>query len=280
MVVHANFKQFYPDERVRLPYVESRMLLWNKAGNGQVTVNDKTFDFHPDSLLIIPWKHSIHYHADPKAPFLLGGVHLIPRHAKNRRIQFRVVQESDDALANCPWRKNNPTPDSEKTHLVSLHRMPQMTHLLEYTANLFVANKQSPVNARRLGQMFGEELVRIDYNSSLEPTLYNPVIESLIRFIEDRLSERLDMSELIRQAHLSPASIERLFKKRLNITPIKYINQRRLEKAQTLLQTTTLSIAQVGESIGYPDAFHFSKAFKARYHLSPQKYRKSKNNSL
>ena len=55
---------------------------------------------------------------------------------------------------------------------------------------------------------------------------------------------------------------------------VDWLNQQRMKFAATLLSTTSLSIVQVSEQVGYLDANNFSTAFKREYKLSPRQYRK------
>ena len=48
----------------------------------------------------------------------------------------------------------------------------------------------------------------------------------------------------------------------------------RMAKATELLKMTSLSIAEVGAEVGYPDQLHFSRAFKNVYGVSPRAWRK------
>jgi AraC-like DNA-binding protein len=65
------------------------------------------------------------------------------------------------------------------------------------------------------------------------------------------------------------------FKTRYGITVFAWLLKKRMSLAQTLLQTTTLSILQVGDQVGYPDSNNFSTAFKRECKLSPRHYRQS-----
>jgi transcriptional regulator GlxA family with amidase domain len=57
------------------------------------------------------------------------------------------------------------------------------------------------------------------------------------------------------------------------VSPINYINQRRLESAQVLLVTTDLNFKQIAERIGFYDASVFSRMFKSKIGYSPKEYR-------
>ena len=82
-----------------------------------------------------------------------------------------------------------------------------------------------------------------------------------IRQVADRLN--------INRSYLSD-----LFKKRMGISPQKYLIQLRLEKAAELLTVYGQSPSTAGISVGYPDLYHFSKIFKKHFGVSPREYQK------
>ena len=59
------------------------------------------------------------------------------------------------------------------------------------------------------------------------------------------------------------------------ISPIKYLHNFRIEKAQEILQSDYESIEQVALSTGYNSIYHFSKMFKTHTGISPSEYAKS-----
>lgn len=46
-----------------------------------------------------------------------------------------------------------------------------------------------------------------------------------------------------------------------------------MTKAAELLKLTSLSIADIGNAVGYPNQLHFSRAFKNTYGTSPRSWR-------
>jgi len=59
------------------------------------------------------------------------------------------------------------------------------------------------------------------------------------------------------------------------ISPIKYLHNFRIEKAQEILLSDYESIEQVALSVGYNSIYHFSKMFKTYMGISPSEYAKS-----
>ena len=75
--------------------------------------------------------------------------------------------------------------------------------------------------------------------------------------------------------YLSPFYISKIFKSETGDTPIRHLINIRLEKAKELLENGYKgSIQEVAASVGYDDAYHFSKLFKKHYGVSPSQVRK------
>ena len=64
--------------------------------------------------------------------------------------------------------------------------------------------------------------------------------------------------------------------KTLEETLTDYINARRIEAAQKILETTELSIGSVAEQTGFASAAHFRRVFRETMGVGPLQYRKSR----
>ncbi|MMZ71168.1 HTH-type transcriptional activator Btr [compost metagenome] len=54
---------------------------------------------------------------------------------------------------------------------------------------------------------------------------------------------------------------------------MQYIQQLKMNQAKRLLVQTPLTLTEVAHSVGYPDLFSFSKAFKKQVGQPPNRYR-------
>lgn len=91
--------------------------------------------------------------------------------------------------------------------------------------------------------------------------------------IRENWQSPLQVRQLAKIAGLSTAQFHVLFKKAMGVSPMAYVRQIRLEAASRQLAGTPDSIAQIAESNGFADAFHFSHCFKAHFGLAPRNYR-------
>lgn len=82
------------------------------------------------------------------------------------------------------------------------------------------------------------------------------------------------ISTLCHELDFSRSYLYNIFKNNLNISPLKFLTQLRMEKAKQLLLNSDYTIRQITDMVGYTDEFTFSKAFKRYTGLSPKYYRK------
>jgi AraC-like DNA-binding protein len=89
-----------------------------------------------------------------------------------------------------------------------------------------------------------------------------------------------DLPTLARRARLSRSRLHAVFRQAVGCSPMLYARRRRLERARALLASSDLPIHEVAERAGFPDQFHFSRAFKRAHGASPSEYRAQVAQSL
>ncbi|MDW3195254.1 MAG: AraC family transcriptional regulator [Cytophagales bacterium] len=95
----------------------------------------------------------------------------------------------------------------------------------------------------------------------------------LRKVVRKHLYSTLSTEELAKMCNMSLSTFNRNFKKEFNDSPVSYINHRRIEKAQELLQQSNKSIADIAYSTGFNDPLYFSRLFKRETKKSPTQYR-------
>lgn len=97
--------------------------------------------------------------------------------------------------------------------------------------------------------------------------------KALLSYIEDHLSEEINIETVEEICHYSYRNINRIFEAIHQETIGKYIKRLRLEKAAQYLKYSDLGVSQIAYEVGFEDRSAFSKAFKSKYHLSPLAFR-------
>ena len=99
-------------------------------------------------------------------------------------------------------------------------------------------------------------------------------VERAIRYLNEHYMEDIDIGSLAENLGFQSAYLSRLFGRYAGETPLKYLTGIRIREAKRLLSETSLSIGAVGEAVGYPDQFHFSKTFRKVTGTNPTAYRR------
>ena len=120
-------------------------------------------------------------------------------------------------------------------------------------------------------------LIQTDTSGEIKRTFGNLFSATNYLFneiIQQNLYEDLSIEDLAFLARMSLSSFKRKFSSVFGTTPNKYITSKRLEKAQTLLKTSEMNIAEIAYECGYSDVGYFSKVFRKYYNSSPSELRK------
>jgi AraC family transcriptional regulator len=92
-------------------------------------------------------------------------------------------------------------------------------------------------------------------------------------YIEVHLNDRLSLTDLAAVACLSPYHFSRSFKLALGVGPQRYVMQRRLERAKTLMRRTNQPIARIAQETGFSDQSHLTAVFHRETGVTPGRYR-------
>jgi AraC-like DNA-binding protein len=103
--------------------------------------------------------------------------------------------------------------------------------------------------------------------------LADPVLAPALQAFHDRPAGAWTVASLATRAGVSRALFAKRFTKLMGRPPLAYLTECRMDEAESLLSDTDLTIAQIGRSVGYADAFGFSAAFKRHKGLSPSTFR-------
>lgn len=99
-------------------------------------------------------------------------------------------------------------------------------------------------------------------------------IANALQLIETEQHAELTLDDLARAAHMERSHFCRVFKNATGITPMACTRERRLLRAQQMLQRTRLAVGDIGMRLGFCDASHFTRSFTARFGVTPNQFRR------
>lgn len=98
-------------------------------------------------------------------------------------------------------------------------------------------------------------------------------IQKVISHIRKNIYTLIDIDSLAEISCVSKDHFIRLFKKEIGATPLQYINQKKIEKAQLILITDNMPVKNIAYLLAYEDHSYFNRLFKKVTGTTPQQYR-------
>jgi AraC-like DNA-binding protein len=103
---------------------------------------------------------------------------------------------------------------------------------------------------------------------------------AVLEYIEANLDAPLERKELAKRSYLSVSRFALLFRTVLGVSPGDYVREVKLQRGQSLLLSTTLTVGEIATHCGFKSKFHFSRLFKTRFGSSPTFYREQRKPGL
>ena len=97
----------------------------------------------------------------------------------------------------------------------------------------------------------------------------------LVQWMSGHLEQRLSRDDLARRLHLHPNYLDRAFRASYGQTPLQLLRDLRLQRALQLLESSEETLDGIATRCGFEDATYFSRAFRAKFGVSPGRHRQS-----
>jgi AraC-like DNA-binding protein len=104
---------------------------------------------------------------------------------------------------------------------------------------------------------------------------YSPLIRAAVTYIEKNLRADLTAATLAAALFVSESRLQKAFRAEMGTPLGKYVTARVLTVAEEKLRLSKHTIREISDSLGFCDRFYFSRAFSARFGVSPARYRKN-----
>ncbi len=128
-------------------------------------------------------------------------------------------------------------------------------------------------------------LLHIQNQKALPHPVINAQDEERIRHAAALLTQNLDaapnLAELGHAVGLSRSKLHRCFCQMYGKTPLNYLREHRLEKAQKLLAQGRYNVMETAYAVGYDCPSYFGRLFKKKYQMTPHDFlhKKSHHNT-
>lgn len=129
-----------------------------------------------------------------------------------------------------------------------------------------------------------EAFAMIHYGHRQELTKFVPAnlqelerLEKMLNYLNMHFTEVISLQDLADQVHLSREVCCRLFKKMTGKTITGYLEEYRVNKSFSLVQSGQYSMIQITEMVGFSNPSRFASAFRKRFGCNPGEYHSVKH---
>lgn len=98
-------------------------------------------------------------------------------------------------------------------------------------------------------------------------------VEQIQTYMDNHYAEAITLAHLADVCHGSPYHLQRTFKRLTGITPMEYVQQKRIEEAKQKLVYTNKSVSDISLNVGMANVPYFITLFKKKTGYTPKEYR-------
>ena len=181
----------------------------------------------------------------------------------------------------------SPSRESTNTEIVSGEKLRTViTDLVDAVRSVLHEEHESAAEClRRVSEILEVDRERLSFKNERQfPEPAEPILGGLAPWqirrvtthIEAHLDEHIRNRELATLVRLSSFYFCRAFRESFADSPHSYIMRRRVERAQGLMLTTNISLAQIAVNCGIADQAHFNKLFRRFFGETPGNWRRAR----
>ena len=240
------------------PIIRDHFLLhFISKGRGRVVVNNRQYPVGPNQCFAI-FPHQItFYEADPEDPWVYHWLGFDGDWAQT--MMDKVGFSDTHIVVDIPHAREvfgqlNAIAPQMQTEDFYLYLTGQLHNTLYFLGQH--TTDPAPLRYDEMPAPEGNEYVRI-----------------LLSIIKTSFAERISIQALASRLGLNRSYMTKLFHQHTGSSIKAYLHEYRLQWSLLLLQEPDASIKSIALESGFQDQLYFSRAFHARFGLSPQQYR-------
>lgn len=151
----------------------------------------------------------------------------------------------------------------------------QGERLKKYVFDMLEHNYSNQADSYRLlGMLYlFLSVIAESQKNKIEAPTGNVYVNHAVSYIQNHYSLSLTVEEISDYVGVNRSYLSSLFKKYTGLSPIKYLQNFRITRAEHMLRVTDLSIESIALSCGYQSAEAFHKIFRQLVGMSPKSFR-------
>ena len=247
------FEKYGPHQHIRIE------INFVKKGNCILRLDNESVTFNENEMMIICSNVNHTFEAGPDGTTLMQLEFLPDLFSRFDSNDNNIMKE----LTSC-------TIFSEENRLIKIVDNVRIMRAVQRIVNELNAKKKY---YQYLVVMYYAELLILIYRHMDEiylPLCTNEALKKAIAYIREHFRQEIGTEEIAAHAEVGERYLRKLFAQYLNISPLEFLKQIRINKAIELLRNTEFSIKEVCFMCGYQSPQYFSRVFKQQMGISPK----------
>jgi AraC-like DNA-binding protein len=238
-----------------------------ESGSAKVIMSDGVHIIEPGYLYLIPAFVTHSYEND--GTFVLYYVHIYDEQNIFDRLNFPFEVEANESDKILLQRLLiiNPGRELERSDPVTYDNYPTLMQNIAHNDHFPFYTLVETKGI--LLQLFSRFLEKAYFKQEF----VDKRIAKVVRHIRENINRNIDIEALSSICCLTNDHFIRLFKKDMQCTPIQYINQKKIEKAQLMLTIGNQSIKEIAYGLSFENISYFYRLFKKMTGLPPNRYK-------
>ena len=247
-------KPFHVFSGVREEYIIHFVL----SGSGFYSANGNTYPLTGGQMFLIYPGTPVTYGADENDPWSYAW------------IGFNGIR-TDNIIKECGFSKNKlvlPAPKQEDF-------MECINNILNHRLLTFSNDLYRESALLMLFSILIEHHTMLNSNGKSEKYSYSSAVyaESAMDYIKTMYKTTITVQDVADNLGISRAHLNQSFQKELGMSVQRFLIDYRMHKAANLLVSTSLSVKEISNSVGYDDQLIFPKKKKKKFGISPKNYK-------
>lgn len=243
--------------------VKDHTLVYIYSGELEVTENGKTTIVGPGEAAFIRRDNRVAYSKKPAGEEPYAGIFMLFK----RNVLREVFQSMD--FSKIPHDARRP-----QESVFKIRQRPDIISLFQSMTPYFYSDIKPSDEVMRLKVLEGIHAL-LNINPGFYATLFDftePWKIDIMEFLNANFMYDLSMEEIASFTGRSLSTFKRDFQKISDLSPQKWLIQKRLEAARELLRDKNKSVTDVYIEVGFKNFSHFSHAFRKQYGVAPREF--------
>ena len=100
-------------------------------------------------------------------------------------------------------------------------------------------------------------------------------LKQMLEWMDAHIDQPVTLREIAASANVCPRECQRIFKRYLHVSPIEYMQRRRIFTAAQMLSETDRAVTEIALDCGFASPSYFTRQFRLMVGAAPTAYRKA-----